>query len=79
VMSYVPAPAPEAGWITVETGWTLADLEALYRKAKAGAESDATMTYDAATGAPSEIRLDWVVGAVDDEQYFQILAFVPLT
>ena len=64
-------------WITPENAWTLADLEAKYREAKAGSESDATITYDPATGAPATVSLDWIVLAVDDEEYFEVLAFDP--
>jgi hypothetical protein len=70
---------PDAeSWVTVENAWTLADLEAKYRAAKANPESDATITYDATTGAPSAIHLDWIVQAVDDEESFQVLAFDPV-
>ena len=69
---------PDAeSWVTVENAWTLADLEAKYFQAKADSESDATITYDAVTGAPSAIYLDWIVEAIDDEESFQVLAFDP--
>ena len=62
--------------ITVDNAWTLGDLLAKYREAKAGSESDATIAFDAA-GVPRSISLDWIVGAVDDEESFEILDFHP--
>lgn len=69
--------AIEEGWIGVDTAWTLADLEARYDEAKADPEGDATITYDPVTGAPSEIILDWIIEAVDDEEGFTVIAFDP--
>ena len=73
----LPAPPLEPGWLPGNGAWTLADLEAKYVEAKNGRESDATITYDPVTGAPSTVALDWIVLAIDDEQYFEILEFRP--
>jgi len=62
--------------ITVDNAWTLADLLAKYDQAKAGSESDATIAVDSA-GVPRSISLDWIVDAVDDEEYFEIVAYHP--
>lgn len=73
----LPARPLEPGWLPGDGSWTLADLQAKYVEAKNGRESDATITYDPVTGAPATVTLDWIVNAIDDEQYFEVLEFRP--
>jgi len=59
-------------WVTIEQMRTIGEVLDIYERALRTGASDATITYDDVTGAPSHVTIDWIREAADDEDYFEI-------
>ncbi len=62
-------------WVTIEQMRTIGEVLHLYERALRTEESDATIAYDDVTGAPSQVTIDWIREAADDD-YFEISEIV---